>query len=93
MSRYEAIERVTIASIRTHGVRQLLVYCRGKRENDWPCHHQGTLPIECFEDDEPLADIQGRCRCTACGWRKADSRPDSNLQQVEQRSISWMMPP
>jgi hypothetical protein len=28
---------VTIASVRTHGVRQLLVYCLGKREGDWPC--------------------------------------------------------
>ena len=28
---------VTIASVRTHGVRQLLVFCNGKREGDWPC--------------------------------------------------------
>ena len=27
---------VTIASVRAHGVRQLLVYCNGKREGDWP---------------------------------------------------------
>jgi len=46
---------VTIALVRTHGVRQLLVYCRGKREGDWPCHHEATLPIECFADDEALA--------------------------------------
>src|SRR5512132_2926681 len=26
------------ASLETHGVRQLLVYCLGKREGDWPCH-------------------------------------------------------
>jgi len=24
----------------------------GKREGDWLCHHEGTLPIECFADDE-----------------------------------------
>ena len=28
---------VTIASVRAHGVRQLLVYCNGQRERDWPC--------------------------------------------------------
>jgi hypothetical protein len=39
---------VTLASLRPHGVRQLLVYCQGKREGDWPCHHQGTLPVERF---------------------------------------------
>jgi hypothetical protein len=27
---------VTIASVQNHGVRQLLVYCLGKREGDWP---------------------------------------------------------
>ena len=27
---------VTIASVRAHGVRQLLVYCNGKREGAWP---------------------------------------------------------
>jgi hypothetical protein len=39
---------VTIAHVRTHGVTTLLVYCRGKREGDWPCHHQGTLPVDRF---------------------------------------------
>ena len=37
---------VTIASVR--GVRQLRVYCNGKREGDWACHHHGELPIEQF---------------------------------------------
>ena len=33
-------ERVTIASVRAHGVGTLLIYCRGKREGDWPWHHE-----------------------------------------------------
>jgi hypothetical protein len=37
---------VTIASVRAHGVRQLLVDCLGKRDGDWPCHHSGNLPID-----------------------------------------------
>jgi len=32
---------VTIALVRGHGVRQVLVYCRGKRADNWPCHHPG----------------------------------------------------
>jgi hypothetical protein len=43
---------VTIDSVRAHGVRQLLVYCLGKREGDWPCHHQGKLPIDRFQAEE-----------------------------------------
>ena len=53
---------VTIALVRTHGVRQLLGYCNGKRESDWPCH--GELPIEQFSAEEALPDIQRRCRYT-----------------------------
>jgi hypothetical protein len=46
---------VTIASLQSHGVRQLLVYCLGKRKGDWPCHHQGALPIERFKPKKFLA--------------------------------------
>jgi hypothetical protein len=50
---------VTIASVRAHGVRQLFVYRLGKREGDWPCHHQSKLPIDRFHADtakETLAE-------------------------------------
>jgi len=87
------MQPVTIASIRAHGVRQLLIYCHGKREGDWPCHHSGTLPINHFRADEVLSDIQRRCRCTACGWRRADVRPDYSKQQAARQSVGWMMPP
>ena len=61
---------VSIASLQSHGVRQLLVYCLGKREGDWPCHHSGKLPIDRFQAEEVLEDIELRCRCTVCGWRR-----------------------
>jgi hypothetical protein len=84
---------VTIAHIHAHGVRQMLVYCLGKRKNDWPCHHQGALPIDRFQADEVLQDIERRCRCTVCGWRRADLRPDYSKQQAAPQSVGWMMPP
>jgi hypothetical protein len=84
---------VTIASVRAHGVRQLLVYCLGKREGDWPCHHQGTLPIDRFKAEEVLSDVERRRRCTVCGWRRADLRPDYSKQQAATQSVGWMMPP
>jgi hypothetical protein len=84
---------VTIASVRAHGIRQLLVYCLGKGEGDWPCHHQGTLPIDRFHAEEVLSDIERRCRCTVCGWRRVDLRPDYSKQQAAKQSVGWMMPP
>ena len=84
---------VTIASVRAHGVRQLPVYCLGKREGDWPCHHSGKLQIDRFQADEVLQDIERRCRCPVCGWRRADLRPDYSKQQAAKQSVGWMVPP
>jgi hypothetical protein len=53
---------VTIASLRPHGVRPRLAYCNGKREGNWPCHHQAELLIEQFKAEETLRDIERRCR-------------------------------
>jgi hypothetical protein len=84
--------QVTIASVRAHGVRQLLVYCLGKREGDWPCLHQGTLPVDRFQAEAVLSDIARRCRRTPCGWRRADLRPDYSKQQAARQSVGWTMP-
>jgi len=84
---------ITIASLQAHGVNQLVVYCRGKRKGDWPCHHSGELPLDRFQADEVLGDIEQRCRCTACGWRRADLRPDYSKQEAPRQSIGWIMPP
>ena len=34
-----------------------LFYCLGKRERALPCHHQGILPIDRFQAEEILNDI------------------------------------
>ena len=80
---------VTLAPVRAHGVRQLLVYCNGKRESDWPCHHSGELPIEQFSAEETLSEIQRRC--TICGWRRADLY--SRQQAALYGGAGWIMPP
>src|SRR5689334_10792775 len=84
---------VTIESVRSHGVQQLLVYCRGRREGDWPCHHQATLPIERFRATETIGEIERRCCCTACGWRKADVRPDYHKPLPPRTGVGWIIPP
>lgn len=81
---------VTIASVCAHGVKSLLVYCLGKREGDWPCNHNSALPVDRFQADE---DIERRCRCTVCGWRRVDLRPDYSRRVDMRASVGWMMPP
>ncbi len=84
---------VTIASVRAHGVSKQLVYCQGKREDDWPCNQQSTLPVDRFQVDEALSEIEQRCRCTKCGWRRADLRPDYSVRVDTRASVGWMVPP
>jgi hypothetical protein len=55
------------------------MYCLGKRKGEWPCHHSGKLPIDRFQAEEVLSDIERSCRCTVCGWRRADVAPDGIL--------------
>jgi len=46
----------------------------------WPPKADICSALECFADGEALADIERRCRCTACGWRRADLPPDYSVQ-------------
>jgi hypothetical protein len=86
------IARITVQDARIHGVTQLIVFCRGRRKGDWPCHHEGTIPIDRFRADEDLGEIERRCRCTACGWRKADVRPDYSKPLPPRTSVGWIRP-
>jgi len=78
---------VTIASVRVHGIRQLLVYCLGKREGDWPCHHSGKLPIDRFQAEEVLSDIERRCRCTVCGGGELICGPTTASSKLRGRAV------
>jgi len=72
--------QVTIASVRAHGVSQLLVYCLGKREGDWPCHHFGKLPIESLSGWR--SSIRHRTPLPLYCLRMAASRSPTGLQQA-----------
>lgn len=51
----------------------LLVYCNR-------CPHHGTLPvaplIARFGRNFPIPDVAKHCRCTACGSRDVQTRPN-----------------
>jgi hypothetical protein len=67
----ETFEPVTLAHIRRHGCRCLLVYC----ESVW-CNHSATLNADWLPDETPVRALCGRMVCTACGLIGADVRPD-----------------
>ena len=65
--------KITFAEMRACGVRGLLVYC-----SDYLCSHSIAISGDPWPDDVRLSDIESRFRCTACGKRGADVRPDFN---------------
>jgi len=64
-------QKITMAQLRASGVRGLLVYC-----NDFTCSHSLAISGDPWPDDMRLSDLEPRFRCTACGKRGADVRPD-----------------
>lgn len=64
---------ITVHEARRVGMTRLLVYCGNGAVH---CSHKGVLPIVDYPDDMPLGEIETRCRCTACGAKRADLRPD-----------------
>ena len=77
----ETIAPITLGHIRSHGCRELLVYCASGR-----CHHSSTINANWLADDIPVRSLCGRRVCTRCGMIGADVRPDwgphVNKQQV-----------
>jgi len=69
--RYETFGAVTLAHIRSHGCRDLLVYC----ESIW-CNHSVVMNADWLPDDMPVRSLCPRMVCTACGLIGADVRPD-----------------
>ena len=67
----ETFEPVTLGHIRSHGCRDLLVYCDSGR-----CHHSALMNADWLSDETPVRSLCPRMVCTRCGMIGADVRPD-----------------
>ena len=67
----EAFESVTLGHIRSHGCRDLLVYCGAT-----DCNHGTVINADHLPDDLPIRSLGPRMVCARCGHRGADVRPD-----------------
>jgi hypothetical protein len=61
----------TLANMRQHGCRDLLIYC----SNAPRCWHSGKMNADIWPDDTPFAEIERRMVCTKCGIIGAELRP------------------
>ena len=73
--RRERYEPMTLGNMRQNGVRTLAIYCGAMN-----CHHQGIVDVEQYADNIPVPSFRSRMRCTVCGHRGADARPNWSEQ-------------
>jgi hypothetical protein len=75
-------ESITLGHLRSHGCRDLLVYCASI-----DCNHSSIMNAGHLADDLPIRSLGPRFVCARCGHRGADVRPDwrpmTNKQHVD----------
>src|SRR5262245_43027493 len=66
---------MTLGNMRCMGVRRLIGYCH----ND-ACRHQALIDVSDCPDDRVARWFQQRAKCSKCGNRRIDARPNWNEQ-------------
>jgi hypothetical protein len=61
---------MTLGNMRKQGVRHLIGYCH----ND--CRHQALIDVSDCPDDVEVRWFQQRGKCSKCGGRQVDVRPN-----------------
>ncbi len=71
------IPPMTLATMRDHGVRSVDAYCQAIG-----CGHESTLNVDPLPDNLPVPDISLRLRCSKCGSRSIQTRPNWTEMQA-----------
>jgi hypothetical protein len=71
---------VTLGHIRSHGVRNVLIYCT----QGLYCHHSAVINADRWPDETVLLDLDHRAVCTRCGIVGADVRPNWSERPLPQ---------
>ena len=63
------IEPMRISWLRGRGMTRVIATCGA-------CRHSGPVEIAGMPDSMPVPDVGLRLRCSACGGREIETRPD-----------------
>ena len=63
------ISPMTLATMRSHGVRSVLAWCNA-------CGHHADLNVDHLPDDLPVPDAALRMRCSRCDSKEIQTRPE-----------------
>jgi hypothetical protein len=62
---------MTLANMRQQGIRHLIAFCH----ND-ACRHQAVIDVSAYGDDVEVPSFARRAKCSKCGGRRVDVRPN-----------------
>ncbi len=65
------IPPMTLGNMRAHGIRSIDAYCQAIG-----CGHASTLNVDGLPDELPVPDVGLRLRCSRCGSRSIQTRPN-----------------
>ena len=65
----KVIEPMTLANMRENGVHSVVATCA-------KCRHEGVLDVQRWPADTPVPDVGLKLRCSACGGRDVETRPN-----------------
>jgi hypothetical protein len=68
---------MTLAGMRAHGIRSVQAYCEAIG-----CGHEAILIVDELPDELPVPDVGPRLRCSKCGSRAIQTRPNWVEMQV-----------
>jgi hypothetical protein len=74
-------QKITLAEMRTAGVRGLLIYC-----SDYHCSHWTAISGDRWPDDVRLSDLEPKFTCKTCDRRGADVRPHFGEEEEARRA-------
>jgi hypothetical protein len=57
-----------LANLRSLGLSKVMAYCA--------CSHEASIDVSAMPDDVFVPEIRLRLRCTQCGARPMETRPD-----------------
>jgi hypothetical protein len=67
----QAFQSITLGHMRSHGCRDLLVYCEAIS-----CNHSTVMNADHLPDDLPIRSLGPRMVCARCSHPGAGVRPD-----------------
>jgi hypothetical protein len=87
-SKQPAGQAMTLGNLRALGVHRLLVSCRNHT-----CRHSALLDVSSYTPDTEVPSFQTRMKCSKCGGRDIDVRPNWKEQPPQGTPDSTAMTP